>query len=45
MRRRNRQNVSAIVRALSNYTIRREHGTTVITINFGGLVITIKVPP
>ena len=44
MQRKNRF-VSAVLRGLSNYTIHREHGATIITINIGGLTVIIKVPP
>jgi hypothetical protein len=44
MRRKSRQ-VSAVFRALSSFTVRREDGATIITINIGGLTIVIKVPP
>lgn len=44
MRRKNRQ-VSAVLRALSSFTVRRENGATIITINLGGVTIAIKVPP
>lgn len=46
MRRKNRQ-VSAVLRALSSFTVRRENGATIITINLGGLIIiiVIKIPP
>ena len=45
MRRRNRFDVRAILRALSNCTVKREHGTTIITISIGGVIIIIKIPP
>ncbi|MEK6301287.1 MAG: hypothetical protein AABO41_11235 [Acidobacteriota bacterium] len=44
MRRKNRQ-VSAVLRALSNATIRRENGMLVITISIGALTVVIKLPP
>jgi len=45
MTRLNRHNVRTVLRALSNYTIHREGGATVITINLGVLTIIIKIPP
>ena len=45
MRRKNRQ-VSAVLHALSNATVKREKsGALVITINIGALTIIIKLPP
>ena len=45
MRRNNKHDSRSALGSLPDYSIRRERGEVIITINIGSLVIIIRVPP